>query len=85
MRFMPKTKKVVLGLISSKTPQLEDKDAVKRRIEEASKYVPLENLCLSPQCGFASTYKGNPITPDVQKRKLELVVQVATEVWGSAK
>jgi len=87
LRFFPKgsTKRVVLGLVSSKNPAVESKDVLKRRIEEASKYVPLENLCLSPQCGFASTFKGNPITPEVQKRKLELVVQVATEVWGSAK
>ena len=82
LRFMPKTKKVVLGLISSKTPQLENKDAVKRRIEEASKYVPLENLCLSPQCGFASTHHGNNLTEDDQWRKLELVVEISKEVWG---
>lgn len=87
LRFFPKgsKKRVVLGLVSSKNPALETKDELKRRIDEAARYVPLDNLCLSPQCGFASTYKGNPITPDVQKRKLELVVQVATEVWGSAK
>ena len=86
LRFFPKgsPKRVVLGLVSTKNPAVESKDDVKRRIEEASKFVPLENLCLSPQCGFASTYKGNPITPDVQKRKLEVVVQVATEVWGTA-
>lgn len=82
LRFMPKTKKVVLGLISSKTPQLENKDAVKRRIEEASKYVPLENLCLSPQCGFASTHHGNNLTEDDQWRKLALVVEISKEVWG---
>ena len=63
---------------------LEAKDMLKRRIDEAAKYVPLENLCLSPQCGFASTYLGNKITEDVQKQKLELVVQIATEIWGSA-
>ena len=58
---------------------------MKRRIDEAAQYVPLANLCVSPQCGFASTYKGNPITPEVQKRKLEVVVEVANEVWGSAR
>jgi 5-methyltetrahydropteroyltriglutamate--homocysteine methyltransferase len=59
LRFVPRTKKVVLGLVSSKVPELESKDALKRRIDEAAKYVPLENLCLSPQCGFASTHHGN--------------------------
>jgi 5-methyltetrahydropteroyltriglutamate--homocysteine methyltransferase len=82
LRFVPKTKKVVLGLVSTKTPRLEDKEALKRRIEEAAKYVPLENLCLSPQCGFASSEAGNRVTEDDQRRKLELVVQVAEEVWG---
>ncbi len=86
LRFYPKgsKKKIVLGLVSSKVPAMETKDDLKRRIDEAAKYVPLENLCLSPQCGFASTYLGNQITEDVQKRKLELVVQTATDVWGSA-
>jgi len=82
LRFVPKTKKVVLGLISTKKPQLEDKNMLKRRIDEASKYVRLENLCLSPQCGFASSEAGNRVTEDDQRRKLELVVQVAEEVWG---
>jgi 5-methyltetrahydropteroyltriglutamate--homocysteine methyltransferase len=81
LRFVPKGKKVVLGLISTKKPQLEDKNALKRRIDEAAKYVPLENLCLSPQCGFASSEVGNQLTEDDQKRKLELAVQVAAEVW----
>jgi 5-methyltetrahydropteroyltriglutamate--homocysteine methyltransferase len=81
LRFVPKGKKVVLGLISTKKPQLEDRDALKRRIDEASRYVPLENLCLSPQCGFASSEVGNKLTEDDQKRKLELAVQVAREVW----
>jgi 5-methyltetrahydropteroyltriglutamate--homocysteine methyltransferase len=86
LRFFPKgsPKKVVLGLVSTKRAQVESKDDIKRRIEEAARYVPLENLCVSPQCGFASTYKGNPITPEVQKKKLELVVEVANEVWGTA-
>ncbi len=87
LRFFPKGshKRIVLGLISSKLPAMESKDTLKRRIDEAAKYVPLENLCLSPQCGFASVFRGNPITDDVQKRKLELAVETATEVWGSAK
>ena len=84
LRFVPKNKKVVLGLVSTKKPKLESKDELKRRIDAAAKFVPLENLCLSPQCGFASTHFGNRITADDQRRKLELVVQVAEEVWGSA-
>ena len=85
LRYFPKgsRKKVVLGLVSTKVPGLESKDDLKRRIDEAAKYVPLENLCLSPQCGFASTFLGNPISEDVQRRKLELVVETATEVWGT--
>jgi 5-methyltetrahydropteroyltriglutamate--homocysteine methyltransferase len=84
LRHLPKgsAKRIVLGLVSSKTPVLESKDALKRRIEAAAKVVPLENLCLSPQCGFASTFRGNPVSEDVQRRKLERVVEVATEVWG---
>jgi 5-methyltetrahydropteroyltriglutamate--homocysteine methyltransferase len=81
LRYLPKGKKVVLGLITSKSPVLEEKDFIKRRIEEASKYVPLENLCLSPQCGFSSTHHGNSLTADEQWRKLERVVEVAREVW----
>ena len=84
LRFVPRNKKVVLGLVSTKKPKLESKDELKRRIDAAAKFVPLENLCLSPQCGFASTHFGNRITADDQRRKLELVVQVAEEVWGSA-
>jgi 5-methyltetrahydropteroyltriglutamate--homocysteine methyltransferase len=82
LRFVPKEKKVVLGLVSTKKPQLEDKGALKRRVEEASKHVPVENLCLSPQCGFASSEVGNKLTMDDQKRKLELVVETAREIWG---
>jgi 5-methyltetrahydropteroyltriglutamate--homocysteine methyltransferase len=82
LRFVPKGKKVVLGLVSTKRPQLEDKAALKRRVEEASRYVPLENLCLSPQCGFASSEVGNKLTVEDQKRKLELVVETAREIWG---
>jgi 5-methyltetrahydropteroyltriglutamate--homocysteine methyltransferase len=82
LRFVPKGKKVVLGLVSTKTPRLEDKSMLKKRIDEASRYVPLENLCLSPQCGFASSEVGNRVSEDDQRRKLELVVEVAEEVWG---
>ena len=82
LRFVPKSKKVVLGLVSTKTPVLEKKDALKRRVEEASRYVPLENLCLSPQCGFASSEVGNKLTEDDQKRKLALVAETAKEIWG---
>jgi 5-methyltetrahydropteroyltriglutamate--homocysteine methyltransferase len=81
LRFVPKGKKVVLGVASSKTSALETKDFLKRKIDEAAKYVPLENLCLSPQCGFSSTHHGNNLTPDEQWRKLERVVEVSREVW----
>jgi 5-methyltetrahydropteroyltriglutamate--homocysteine methyltransferase len=81
LRFVPKGKKVVLGLVTSKTPQLESKDELKRKIEEAAKYVPLEDLCLSPQCGFSSTHHGNQLTQDEQWRKLERVIETAKEVW----
>jgi len=82
LRFFPKSKKLVLGLVSTKTPVLEKKDALKKRIDAAAKYVPLENLCLSPQCGFASSEVGNRLTEDDQRRKLELAVEVAEEVWS---
>ena len=82
LRFVPKGKKVVLGLVSTKKPQLEDKNQLKKRIEQASKYVPLENLCLSPQCGFASSEVGNKLTEDDQRRKLELIAETAREIWG---
>lgn len=82
LRFMPAGKSVVLGLVCSKTPQLESAEDLKRRIGEASRYVPLERLALSPQCGFASTAPGNPLTFDDQRRKLELIVNVARDVWG---
>jgi methionine synthase II (cobalamin-independent) len=85
LRFVPAPKRVVLGLVSTKTPQLESADALKRRIEEAAKLVPLERLGLSPQCGFSSAPgAGQPLTWDDQKRKLELVVRVSEEVWGSS-
>jgi 5-methyltetrahydropteroyltriglutamate--homocysteine methyltransferase len=83
LRFVPRGPKiVVLGLITTKTGELETADALKRRIEAASRFLPLEQLALSPQCGFASTEEGNLITEDQQWRKLELCVRVAREVWG---
>lgn len=83
LRYVAKGKRVVLGLVSTKTPDIEAKDTIKRRIDAAAKFVPLENLCLSPQCGFASNYQGNLIDFDIQRRKLALVVEVAEEVWGN--
>ena len=82
LRFMPRDKMVVLGLISSKEPQLEPVDELRRRIDEAAKYVPIENLAISPQCGFASTDLGNLLTWDEQRRKLELIAETARRVWG---
>jgi 5-methyltetrahydropteroyltriglutamate--homocysteine methyltransferase len=82
LRFVPKGKIVVLGLISTKRGALENKDALKRRIGEAAKYVPLEQICLSPQCGFSSTVEGNALTIEEQIAKLRLVVETAHEVWG---
>ncbi len=82
LRFIPKGKTVVLGLISSKLPRLESGEVLARRIDEASKFVPLENLALSPQCGFASTMEGNLLTEDEQWAKLRLVVETARRVWG---
>ena len=81
LRYLPKDKKVVLGLVTSKSPVLEAKDFIKKRIDEATRFVPLANLCLSPQCGFSSTHHGNSLTEDEQWRKLERVVEVAREVW----
>ncbi len=81
LRFLPKTKKVVLGLLSSKTAKLEDGKEIAAKIHEAAKFVPLDNLCLSPQCGFSSTHHGNNLTPDEQWRKLERVVEISREVW----
>jgi 5-methyltetrahydropteroyltriglutamate--homocysteine methyltransferase len=84
LRILPRGKKVVLGLVTTKVGALERKDDLKRRIDEASKFVPIENLCLSPQCGFSSTHHGNALSIDDQWRKLERVVEVANEVWGAA-
>jgi 5-methyltetrahydropteroyltriglutamate--homocysteine methyltransferase len=78
----PGRKKVVLGLVTTKLGRLEDKSALRRRIDEAARVVPLDRLCLSPQCGFSSTHHGNAISQDDQWRKLELVLEVAQEVWG---
>ena len=84
LRLLPKSKKVVLGLVTTKVGAIEDKALIRRRIEEAATFVPLENLCLSPQCGFASTHHGNALSADEQWRKLALVVDVAREVWREA-
>ena len=82
LRFVPPGKMVVLGLVTTKRPELETKDDLKRRIDEASRYVPLEQLCLSPQCGFSSTVEGNNLTREQQIAKLALIVETAIEVWG---
>src|SRR3954470_22213173 len=83
LRFVPKGKKtVVLGLVTSKSGKLESKDSIKRRIDEATKYVALDQLCLSPQCGFASTEEGNVLAEDEQWAKLRIIVELADEVWG---
>ena len=81
LRYLPRGKKVVLGLVSTKTGRMESKDELKRRIELAAKYVPLDDLCLSPQCGFSSTHHGNRLSQDDQWRKLERVIEVSREVW----
>jgi 5-methyltetrahydropteroyltriglutamate--homocysteine methyltransferase len=82
LRFVPKNKTIVLGLVSSKLPQLESKDMLKRRIEEAARYIDIDQLSLSPQCGFANSAEGNPLNEEQQFAKLRLVVEVANEVWG---
>jgi methionine synthase II (cobalamin-independent) len=84
LRFMPKDKVVVLGLVSTKTKELEDPGLLRHRIDEASQYVDIDRLCLSPQCGFSSNYLGNPVSIDDEKRKLALLVDVARSVWGTA-
>ena len=83
LRFLPKGKSVILGLVTSKTGILEKKDDIKRRIDEATKYVDLDQLCLSPQCGFASTEEGNTLAEEEQWAKLRMIVEIAEEVWGS--
>ena len=82
LRFVPKDKVAVLGLVTTKTPGLESKDALKRRIDEAAKFIDLDRICLSPQCGFSSTHHGNKITEADEIAKLRLVVEVAEEIWG---
>ena len=84
LRFVPREKTIVLGLVSTKDSRIEDKDELRRRIGEAGRYVPLERLALSPQCGFASVETGNPIAPEIQEAKLRLIVELAKELWGSA-
>ncbi len=84
LRFLSKDKIAVLGLVTTKKAQIESRDEIRRRIDEAAKVIPLDNLALSPQCGFASTIKGNRLTVDDEKRKLALVVETAHDVWGSA-
>jgi len=82
LRYVPKGKKVVLGVVTTKRAALETKDFIKRRIEEASKFMPLDQICLSPQCGFSSTHEGNDLSLEDQAAKLRLVVEVAKEIWG---
>jgi len=82
LRFVPEGKQVVLGLVTTKRPELESKDDLKRRIDEAAKYVPLDQLCLSGQCGFSSTVEGNRLTLADEIAKLQLIVETAQEVWG---
>ena len=84
LRYLPKNKKVVLGVVTTKVGEIESRDEIKRRIDAATKFAPLENLCLSPQCGFSSTHHGNKLSHDDQWRKLELIVDVAREVWGAS-
>jgi methionine synthase II (cobalamin-independent) len=83
LRYVPPGKQVVLGLVTTKRPELEDADMLKRRIEEASRYVDIDQLCLSGQCGFSSTEEGNRLTIDEERAKLELIVSVAADVWGT--
>jgi 5-methyltetrahydropteroyltriglutamate--homocysteine methyltransferase len=82
LRFVPKGKYVVLGLVTTKRGELESREDLERRIEEASRYVDLDQLCLSPQCGFSSTSEGNAVTEEQQWDKLRLVVETAQSVWG---
>jgi 5-methyltetrahydropteroyltriglutamate--homocysteine methyltransferase len=82
LRFVPKQKSVVLGLVSTKVPELEDKTALRRRFDDAFKFIALDRLAISPQCGFASVDTGNPVTAEAQKRKLELICDLARDIWG---
>ena len=83
LRLLPRDKTVVLGLVTTKSGALESVDTLAKRIDEATRYVPLDRLCLSPQCGFASTHHGNTLTEDEQWRKLERVLEVSRLVWGT--
>jgi len=82
LRFVPKHKAVVLGLVSTKVPELEDKGTLKRRLEDATKFVSVDRLAVSPQCGFAGVETGNPVTAEAEIRKLELICELAREIWG---
>ena len=82
LRLAPKGKTVVLGLVTTKLGQLEDRDTIKQRVEAASKFMDIERLCLSPQCGFASTEEGNILSEDEQWAKLRMIAEIAEEVWG---
>jgi 5-methyltetrahydropteroyltriglutamate--homocysteine methyltransferase len=84
LRFVPKGKTVVLGLVTSKTGVLESRDLIRRRIDEAAKHIDIDQLCLSPQCGFASTEEGNELATDEQWAKLAMIVELADEIWGNA-
>ncbi|MBX9829186.1 MAG: 5-methyltetrahydropteroyltriglutamate--homocysteine S-methyltransferase [Xanthobacteraceae bacterium] len=84
LRLVPKHKTAVLGIVSTKTPVMERKDEMRRRIDDATRYLDLANLAISPQCGFASVDTGNPISPEVQEQKLRLVVELAKDIWGTA-
>jgi len=82
LRFVPKGKTVVLGLVTTKTGELESRDHIRRRIDEAAKFVDIDQLCLSPQCGFASTEEGNVLAEGEQWAKLEMIVELANGIWG---
>jgi 5-methyltetrahydropteroyltriglutamate--homocysteine methyltransferase len=82
LRMLPKDRTAVLGLVTTKSGRLESKDEIKRRIDQAAKFVSLEKLCLSPQCGFASTEEGNALAEDEQWAKLRMIIELAGEVWG---
>jgi 5-methyltetrahydropteroyltriglutamate--homocysteine methyltransferase len=82
LRFIPKGRRVVLGLVSTKLPDLETPEMLKKRIAEAAQFMPIEQLCLSPQCGFASSARSRPLPMDVIERKLARIVEVADQVWG---
>jgi len=84
LRLVPKHKMVVLGIVSTKTPVMENKVDMRKRIEDATRYLDLDNLAISPQCGFASVDTGNPISPEIQEQKLRLVVELAKDIWGEA-